>query len=240
MVLENTPDDAISVINEGHNNGAEAFGIQLEYFNREYRNYNDLSRVFSACNGKPIYITSYRNRQSTGYSDEECMEYLLLGCKAGATLCDIMADMYDPMPNEITYDKNAVKKQKHIADEIHKLGGEVLYSTHTHKFFNTEEIIKIALAQKERGADVVKIVSVAENDHELAVSFENIEKLKTKLQNTPFLYLVNGAKHKEIRENGCDKGVCMYLCVNEHKVPYSFEQPLISRVLELRNIKKPL
>lgn len=236
MVLEKTPENAIEVINQGHKNGAQAFGIQLEHLNREYRNLDDLKNIFDACNGKPIYITSYRNQQSEGYNDQECMDYLLLGCRAGASLCDIMADMYDPLPNEITYNENAVSKQIKIADKIHKMGGEVLFSTHTHKFLETEEIIKIALAQKERGADVVKIVSVAENEEELSVSYDNIRQLKLNLKETPFLYLVNGAMHKEIRENGCNKGVCMYLCVNKHKEPYSLEQPLISRILELHNI----
>lgn len=232
MVLESTPEDAISVINKGLRNGADAFGIQLELLRREYRNLDNLKRIFAACGGKPIYITSYRNQQSEGYTDQECMDFLLLGCKAGATLCDIMADMYDPQPNEITYDEEAVRKQIKIADEIHKMGGEVLFLTHTHKFFDSDTILKIALAQKERGADVVKIVSVAENDDELEVSFNNIKLLKKELGTTPFLYLVNGAKHKPIRENGCDYGVCMYLCVNEHRTPYSTEQPLISRIKE--------
>lgn len=238
MVLEDTPENAIKVINKGLENGADAFGIQLECIKREYRNLDDLKRIFAACNGKPIYITSYRNRESTGYSDDECMDYLILGCKAGATLCDIMADMFDPQPNEITFDENAINKQKVIADKIHYLGGEVLFSTHTHKYFNTDEIIKIALAQKERGADVVKIVSVAENEEELKISFNNIEELKNTLCDTPFLYLVNGKMHKAIRENGCDKGVCMYLCVNEYKTGYSYEQPLISRINEIKKATK--
>ncbi len=229
MVLEPTPNEAIKVIEEGHKNGADAFGIQLEHLKREYRNLEDLKRIFSSCKGKPIYITSYRNHESTGLSDQECMDYLLLGCKAGATLCDIMADMFDPQPNEITYNQTAINKQIEIARKIKELGGEVLFSTHTHKFFETNEILKIANSQKERGADIVKIVSVADNEEQLAVSYENIKKLKLTLNQTPFLYLVNGKMHKPIRENGPNLGVCMYLCVNEYKPPYSNEQPLIKK-----------
>ncbi len=97
-----------------------------------------------------------------------------------------------------------------------------------------EEAISVINEGHKNGADVVKIVSVAENEEELNVSFDNIKLLKEQLESTPFLYLVNGKMHKPIRENGCDKGVCMYLCVNEYKTGYSTEQPLISRIKEIR------
>jgi hypothetical protein len=108
MIQETNPKDAIDLINNCRFDGAEAFGIQLECLKREYRNETDLKAIFDACANLPIYVTSYRNYESTGYTDQECMDYLKLAAKCGATLCDVMADTFDIQPDGTTFDKKAV------------------------------------------------------------------------------------------------------------------------------------
>ena len=54
MVQEPNPDSAIEVISNALYDGAEAFGIQLECLEREYRTEENLKKIFSACKGLPI------------------------------------------------------------------------------------------------------------------------------------------------------------------------------------------
>ena len=126
MVQAKTPEEACCIITDSMYDGAEAFGIQLENLERKYRNVETLKSIFYHCGDKPIYITSYRNGESTGYTDEECEQYLLMGLEAGAALCDVMGDMYKQEKYGITYDEEAVKKQRELIDKIHSRGGEVL------------------------------------------------------------------------------------------------------------------
>lgn len=224
MVQERTPDAAIDTIMHSHYEGADAFGIQLECLEKQFRTFADLKRIFDACMGKPIYITSYR---SPDMNDDECMELLLLGCKAGATLCDVMGDTFDPQPHEMTFHEHAIQKQKSVIKQIHDLGGEVLMSTHTHAFLSEETIIQYALAQKERGADIVKIVHFADTMEQLETNINLLFRLKRELQDTKFLFLANGKCCIPLRQLGPSFGVCMYLCVPQYKPGYSKEQPLL-------------
>ena len=111
MIQESTLDAAKNRIYDAHYDGAEAFGIQLCNLLPEYRNEESLKKLFDFCEGKPIYITSYRSKSSKELSDEECMELLLMGARCGATLCDVMGDYYDKCEGELTMNEEAVKKQ---------------------------------------------------------------------------------------------------------------------------------
>ena len=83
-------------------------------------------------------------------------------------------------------------------------------------------------------AKEIAIVNVAALD----AAFDNgavvdaaalIEKglVKKELDGTPFLYLVNGAESRLIRQFGARLGVCMYLCVQNYVSVSSKEQPLL-------------
>ena len=224
MIQEQTPDDAINTIVSALYDDAEAFGIQLEWLGREYRDLDTLKRIFAACENRPIYITSYRSANSKGDTDEQCMELLLRGLAAGATICDVMGDLYCPDPHEITYDPDAVAKQKALIGKIHEMGGEVLMSSHLHAFFTTEQTLEVARAQIERGTDLVKIVGYAQDEDQLLADFATVHALKKALDR-PFLFLANGAYSRLLRQIGPELGVCMYLCVPDYRPGYSREQP---------------
>ena len=100
-------------------------------------------------------------------------------------------------------------------------------STHIHDFFDEEKTLKIALEQKRRGADVVKIVNFARTEDELMANLNIIHRLKKELDGTPFLYLANGAESRLLRQMGARLGVCMYLCVQNYISVSSKEQPLL-------------
>ena len=234
MIQYPTPDECIVKIKASLAEGAEAFGIQLCQLERQYRTKEELFRIFAACCGKPIYITSYRYAKSTGYTDEECAELLLLGLEAGATLCDVVGDFFCPDGQyQLTDDPDAVAKQRALIDEIHRRGGEVLMSSHTMKSTTVEENITIAKKQAERGADVIKIVNRAESEREIPVYLEAIQKIIAETGKRVVL-LVSG-EGQLVRYIGPCFGACMYLCVEHHGPHDTSEQPLLRRLKAMRD-----
>ena len=160
MVQCETVEECICKIKASLAEGATAFGIQLCKIKKELRTKENFTKIFEACEGKPIYVTSYRYSENDGYTDEQCVEVLLLAIESGATIVDIMGDMYDRGSKwELTENPEAIAKQKALIEKIHAMGGEVLMSSHTSSNLTVEETLKVAKAHEERGADVVKIVN---------------------------------------------------------------------------------
>ena len=235
MVQEETLEGALDSIADGLYGGAEAFGIQLEDLLPEYRDLETLKKIFAACMGRPIYITSYRVRHSAGFTDEQCLELLLRGAEAGADLCDIMGDAFDHQPYELTFNEEAIAKQKEYIDRIHAMGKQVLISSHTHTHLTMDEVLLYAHAQKARGADVVKIVNLANGREELQESVNTIFRLQNEMEGTPFLFLTSGSGASIIRQTGPLFGVCMYLCAPWYRKGYTRQQPLLRSMKQVRD-----
>ena len=145
MIQCATPDECCEKIRLSLQAGAEAIAIQLDRLKRNLRTAAHLKQIFSACDGKPIYVTSYRTGENIGLSDDACVELLLLALECGATLFDVMGDLYDRSPQyELTTDEKAIQKQMALIEKIHLAGGEVLMSSHTYKSTTLEENLMIA------------------------------------------------------------------------------------------------
>ncbi len=230
MVQGKTPERVIELIKKSDALGADAFGIQTCQLEEKDRNTETYKRIFAAACGKPTYVTNYRTGEfrKTSHDDEKIGEHLVEIARAGATLCDVMGDLYDRHPDELTTDPVAVDKQKRLIERIHAEGAEVLMSSHTMKFMPAERILEIANAQIERGADIVKIVAYANSEEEQVENLKTSLVLKKEL-NKPFLFLAGGecTIHRRI---GPMFGACMWLCVAEHDDCATHVQPLISKV----------
>ena len=188
MIQAKTPSECISIAKNAVYDGADAFGLQLEKLLPEYANQDTYRSIYAAMGTRPIYITSYRNYSNENKSDEECMDKLLEGLEAGATLGDIMGDIYCRTEGELTYDREAVARQKDLIDKIHSMGKEVLMSTHVHKFRTADQVLEIALAHQERGADISKIVTGALSEEEEMENLRITQMLKKELS-VPFIFL---------------------------------------------------
>ena len=225
-------DEIICKIEKGLENGAEAFGLCMDPLPVKYRTKECLSDIFKAMKGRPAYITNYpRGNADPSLSDEELAEQLILALECGAKLIDIFGDMFCHSPIEITEDESAVKKQKKLAEYIHKKGGEVLISSHTHKYMTPEEVLNIARLQAERGADVAKIVTNADTDEELKNNFDILFMLKKEIP-CDTLFLCNGEKAYLHRRFGpIIANSSMFLCVNEYEKGNN--QPTIETVKSL-------
>ncbi|MBE6689446.1 MAG: type I 3-dehydroquinate dehydratase [Ruminococcaceae bacterium] len=234
MIQYLTPEECILKIKASLADGAEAIGIQLDKLKKEYQTPEYFKMIFDSCEGKPIYVTSYRYGNDETETDEQRAENLLMALDCGATMCDVMGDMFDPSPQyELTLEPEAVKKQTELIDEIHRRGGEVLISSHTYKSISLDECIMIAKEQIKRGADIIKIVNHANTADEVPKYIDAIQKI-TAMTDRKLLFLVSG-KGEIIRYIGPNFGVCMYLCVQHHGEMDTTEQPLLSKIKAIRD-----
>jgi len=234
MIPDDTPERCIETIMNAHYDGADAFGFQLEGWKPEYLNEECFRNVFKHCLGKPIYVTSYRNFSNKGKTDDECAEILFAAIRAGATLVDVMADYYDPQPYEITYNEEAVAKQKILIEKLHAAGAEVLMSSHTHTHIDEEGLLKYAKSQRERGADVCKIVNFDYCDTDTDENFRAILRIKREVDGK-LLFLCSGGNSHQLRQIGTSLGVCMWLCVQNYGPRTSREQPLLRSMKQIQD-----
>ena len=228
MVNQNTILADGAIIQNALAGGAEAFCIQLEQLKPEERTVEKLKGLFALCGNRPIYVTAYRE----GLDEEGCVELMLRGLEAGATLIDIMGDLYHPEPTQMTFDEEAVAKQRALIDLIHSRGGEVLMSSHLREYLDDETVMRFAHAQAERGADVVKIVSWASNEEQMMGNINLAHRMKRELDR-PYLFLNVGDCGRLLRRIGPSLGVCMYLCLERYTVPSV--QPLLSAAKDIRD-----
>lgn len=234
MVLADNPDRIKELIDASILEGAEAIGMQLCNLKVEYRN-EDTYRDLFTYTELPIYVTNYRNHTSTaGKSDDMLAAELLQLAECGATLCDVMGDFFDACEGEMTMNEDAVKKQMHLINELHKRGAEVLMSSHILKFTPAERVLEVALEQQRRGVDICKIVTSASNMAEQIENLRIINLLKESLK-IPFLFLSSGECHI-MRRIGGAIGCCMYLCVHEHDALSTKTQPLLSDMVKIRSL----
>ena len=233
MLQCETPEVAIGRIRNANALGAEAYGLQVESLKLEYHNPEVYKRLFDEMKGRPCYVTSSRIANNVGKTDEQVAAGLLELAESGATLVDVLGDLYCKHPEEMTYDETAVKKQMEFIDLLHSKGAEVLMSSHLHKYVPGERVLEIALEQKRRGADVIKIVTGAQTMEEQIDNLRTTDLLKREL-GAPFLFLSSGecSLHRRL---GMKLGCCMALCVYEHDALSTAAQPLLQTLKTIRD-----
>lgn len=234
MVQARTPDRIKELIDLSVPEGAEAFGMQFCRLENEYRNRAVYEELFDYADDKPVYVTNYRSGGNKEKNDDQLAEELLELADCGATLCDVMGDLFDHQTDQMARDAHAIKRQMKLIDELHTRGAEVLMSSHVLKFTPAERVLEIALEQERRGADICKIVTRADNMSEQIENIKMIDMLRQNLK-IPFLYLAGGECHL-MRRIGGEIGCCMYLCVHEYDELATQSQPLLSDVREIRRL----
>lgn len=233
MLQCQTPETAIGRIRNANCLGADAYGLQVESLNPEFHNPDTYGRIFSEMKDRPCYVTNYRSVANSGKTDEELAEGLLELAQSGATLLDVMGDLYCKHPEELTDDEDAVRRQMELIDQIHSLGKEVLMSSHIFTYTPAERVLEVALEQKRRGADIIKIVTGAETMEQQIENLRITDLLKREL-GRPFLFL-SGGECTIHRRLGMKLGCCMSLCVYEHDAWSTPVQPLLSTMKAVRD-----
>lgn len=226
MIQAREKSRVMELMEKGKNGGADAFGLQLEQLMPQYRTEEHLRDMFSAAEEKPVYVTDYRTMLNTGMSDDELTDELIRAASCGASLIDIMGDMYAPTPLQLTADPAAAKKQKDLIRNIHALGAEVLMSSHTSCFCPEDTVLSMVGEQHGRGADICKVVTSADTREELYENFRISERLARLPY--PSLFLCNGRYCRRHRLFAPFLADGIFLCVAEQDDLSTRSQPLIS------------
>ena len=233
MLQCENPETAIGRIRNANCLGADAYGLQVESLRPEYQNSDVYKKLFSEGKGRAFYVTNYRTANNKGKTDEKLAEGLLTLAENGATLVDVMGDLFCKHPEEMTDDEEAIRKQMELIHQIHCLGAEVLMSSHLYKYAPAERVLEIALEQKRRGADIIKIVTAANSMEQQLENLRITDLLKREL-GAPFLFLSGGvcSLHRRL---GMKLGCCMGLCVYEHDAMSTAAQPLLQTLKTIRD-----
>ncbi|MBE6780652.1 MAG: type I 3-dehydroquinate dehydratase [Ruminococcaceae bacterium] len=233
MLQCKTPEAAISKIRNANCLGADAYGLQVETLMPEFQNPDTFKRLFTEMRNKPCYVTNYRYAYNQKLTDDELADGIITLAESGATLCDVMGDIFCKHPEELTDNDEAIQKQMKLIEKLHSMGAEVLMSSHLYKFAPAERVLEIAFEQKRRGADIIKIVTAADNMEQQIENLRITNLLKQEL-GAPFLFLSGGVSTIHRRLGG-HLGNCMTLCVYDHDALSTASQPLLSTMKTIRD-----
>lgn len=162
----------------------------------------------------PIPILALNYRSCPEGVDEEAfeaerVESLLRAVRAGAAGIDVQGytfhrpsksafcgeDRYSFTkggPKEVVTDEAVIAKQTDLISRVHAMGAEVLLSCHPGIFLPTDAVVDLALFLERRGPDVIKIVTHARTEDELAETLRTMTVLKREVR-TPVAFHANGA-----------------------------------------------
>ncbi len=220
-----TPQELIAEARNCEFEGADGIAIELRDLKPEFRNRDSLRSVIDAVN-LPFMFCFYRNDTQQNLGDEARQELLLLAAAAGASIIDVMGDLYDPSPMEITHNPAAIDRQRRLIDRIHAAGSDVVVSSHMQCARTAEQVFEHLSEVAARGADVVKIVTTVDTDEELAEAFRTTLLLKRELKK-PFIHLCNGRYSRPHRFMGPALGVSILFAVSRYEPRYLMGQPTI-------------
>ncbi|NLX05619.1 MAG: type I 3-dehydroquinate dehydratase [Phycisphaerae bacterium] len=221
-----TPQELIAQSRNAEFAGAQGIAIDLSDLKPEFRNSESLKSVIDSTH-LPFMFFLYRNDRWGDSSDDQRQEVLIAAADAGAAMIDVMGDLYDPSPMEITHDQNAIDRQKRLIDRIHAKHSHVVISSHMSCPRTAEQVVEQLRELELRGPDVVKIVTAVNTDDELAEAFRTTMVLRRELK-TPFIHLCNGKFSRPHRFLGPALGVSIAFAVHSYEARYGMGQPTIS------------
>jgi 3-dehydroquinate dehydratase len=222
-----TPQELIAKAANSEFDGAGGIAIELHELLPEFRNRASLQTVIGAVN-LPFMFCFYRKDALENRDDDARQELLLDAAAAGAAMIDVMGDLYDPSPLELTQNPAAVEKQKRLVDAIHAKGAGVVISSHAQCFRSTEQVVEHLKTTEARGADVVKLVQTADTEDELAEAIRTTLALRRELR-VPFIHLCNGKFARPHRFFGPALGVSILFAVQRFETPVG-SQPTITAI----------
>ena len=229
-----TVDEYIASCTQASMDGADGMAIGIGALKPEFRNRKDLERIIS-CVPRPFYVYFYRNDKwipENNQDDDARQKFLIIAADAGAAMIDVMGDLYDPSPMEITRKPSAVRKQKKLIEKIHAKGAEVVISSHMKMFRTFEETRDHLQSLAERGADLVKIVTYIDTPEELAETLRTTILLK-KTMKIPFIHLCGGKYGKFHRFMCPTLGTFMSFAMAGYPASFAAPQP---RIADLKKV----
>jgi len=141
-------------------------------------------------------------------------------------------------PKEIVTDETIISKQCELIEKVHSKGAEVLLSCHPGIPMNCQQVVELALFLEKRNPDIIKIVTIAENEDDLAESFKTMINLKKEVK-TPVSYHAGGKAGTLSRIINPMLGSHMAFCVDrfsESSLPEQLDLKTAKTIID--NVKK--
>lgn len=201
----------------------------------------------------PVLALNYNSRldwSDAGLDEQLRVDSFLLAVQAGAAGVDLQGytfhapsrhgfhgeDRYrftKNNPKEIVTDPAVIDQQCELIERVHGMGAEVLLSCHPGIVMSTEPVVELALFLEKRHPDIIKIVTLANTEEELAESFRTMVTLKKEVA-TPISYHVGGKMGRLSRIVNPLLGGQIVFCVDRYKEGSTMDQ------VELRAAKAAL
>ncbi len=142
------------------------------------------------------------------YTEQEREELFFRAIRAGAAGVDIQGYTFDlpsktgfcgedkysftkGNPKEIVTDPAVIARQCAFIEKVHDMGAEVLLSCHPGIPMKCEQVVELALFLEKRGADILKIVTIANTEEDMLESIHTMCALKREVK-TPVSYHAGG------------------------------------------------
>ena len=208
VVKEKSAKAAIAEINNCIYDGADMIDLHLSCL--ENTEIDELKKIITFSKLPVLalnYNTTYEGKNA-GYSEDDRAELFLRAVEAGAAGIDIQGytfhlpskkefcgeDKYSftkGNPKEIVTDEKIISKQCELIERVHGMGAEVLLSCHPGIVMNADTVTELALFLEKRNPDIIKIVTKAETEEDLAESIRAMLLLKKEVK-TKVAYHANG------------------------------------------------
>ena len=223
---------AVETSRLGHADGADGICFELASLPLAERTVEVFRRIVAATPLPKIFCT-YRNDLFLGADDEARMACLLRAAEAGADFIDVMGDLYDPSPVQLTHAPAAVERQRKVIERIHVLGAKAVVSSHvTDRTLSADEIVAHLQAQADRGADVCKLVTCLPSASDYVEGAKALARLQDSFPR-PWVLLGNGAYGRTLRFAGPSFGCWVEFAVHDYDPLETYDQPTIRTFREI-------
>ena len=240
VVKEKSAKAAIAEINNCIYDGADMIDLHLSCL--ENTEINELKKIITFSKLPVLalnYNTTYEGKNA-GYSEDDRADLFLRAVEAGAAGIDIQGytfhlpskkeffgeDKYSftkGNPKEIVTDEKIISKQCELIERVHSMGSEVLLSCHPGIVMNADTVTELALFLEKRNPDIIKIVTKAETEEDLAESIRAMLLLKKEVK-TKVAYHANGRAGLQSRIINPLLGGQIAFCVDRYNEASVMEQ----------------
>ena len=226
MLMADNADDSIVCIRKSIYDGADILAMHTEYLRPEYHNHKTLKHIFDYAEDKPVFTMFYRTSFNQHVTEEERVALQLEAAKAGASMVDMMGDIYNPNPMQLATDQRTIDRQRSMVDAFHKEDCEVMFSSHTWCFMTAEQTLDHCDQLIRRGADMVKIAMCAFEEEQMQEVYRTTQLMKKELS-VPFQHVCMGQYGKIHRMIAPLFGSMMVFCMQNYIPVANKEQPLL-------------
>lgn len=255
VIRERTAQSAIAEIKNCIYNGADMIDLHISCL----ENADSLKAIINASK-LPVLALNYNKKydwSDCGFSEEEREKSFVDAISAGAAGIDMQGYTFDEKskngffgedkysftkgnPKEIVTDAGIISRQCEFIEKIHFMGAEVLLSCHPGISMKCEQVVDLALFLEKRNPDIIKIVTFAADENDLAESFKAMIMLKKEVK-TEVCYHMSGATGSLSRIVNPVLGGHIVFCVAGYNEGSTMEQlDLRTARAAIDNIKKIL